>query len=147
MLLTPSAPGSTLPTLSSRVRPSRSAGAVTSTIAPDMYACRSARAELFLGRSVLVSCRSISSNFVRACKQGMEDKLIVIFNLLWSEFIETNERRFDLLLQILIKRWLSLIWPRYRRKDLGVDGEQLVSLITIHGGGVLFDVNGLLDFT
>ena len=26
-------------------------------------------------------------------------------------------------------------------------GGQLVSLITIHGGALLFDVNGLLDFT
>ena len=35
-------------------------------------------------------------------------KLIVIFNLLWSEFVETNERRFDLLLQILITNGLSV---------------------------------------
>ena len=31
-------------------------------------------------------------------------KLIVILNLLWSEFVETNERRFDQLRQILISR-------------------------------------------
>ena len=31
----------------------------------------------------------------------------VILNLLWSEFAETNERRFGLLLQILIAYWLS----------------------------------------
>ena len=33
---------------------------------------------------------------------------------------------------------------------MGVDGRgggQLVSLRAIHGGAVLFDVNGLLDFT
>ena len=41
----------------------------------------------------------------------------------------------------------SVTWPRYRQKDLGVDGGQLVSLITIHGGTLLFDVNSLLDFT
>ena len=28
-----------------------------------------------------------------------------------------------------------------------VDGGQLVSLITIHGGAPLFDVNGILNFT
>ena len=32
---------------------------------------------------------------------------MVTLNLLWSEFAETNERRFDLLLQILITHWLS----------------------------------------
>ena len=30
---------------------------------------------------------------------------------------------------------------------LGVGGGQLVSLIMIHGRALLFDVNGLLDFT
>ena len=33
-------------------------------------------------------------------------KMVVTLNLLWSEFAETNERRFDLLLQILITHCL-----------------------------------------
>ena len=32
--------------------------------------------------------------------------MIAILNFLWSEFVKTNERRFNLLLQILITRWL-----------------------------------------
>ena len=36
--------------------------------------------------------------------------------------------------------------PRYRRKELVVDGGHLVSLIMIHGEALLFDVNDLLDF-
>ena len=40
-------------------------------------------------------------------------KITVILNWLWSEFSETNEGRFDLLLQILITHWLSVTWPRY----------------------------------
>ena len=39
--------------------------------------------------------------------------------------------------------WLD---PDAGRKDLGVNGGQLASLIMIHGGALLFDVNGLLDF-
>ena len=39
--------------------------------------------------------------------------LIVIFNLLWSEFVETNERHFELLLHILITHWLSVSRPRF----------------------------------
>ena len=36
-------------------------------------------------------------------------KMIVILNLLWGEFAETNERRFDLLLQIL-----NNVWSKHR---------------------------------
>ena len=34
--------------------------------------------------------------------------MIVTLNLLWSEFAETNERGFDLLLKVLITHWLSV---------------------------------------
>ena len=42
--------------------------------------------------------------------------MIVTLNILWIEFTETNEWRFDLLLQILILQWLSTwfdpdTWP------------------------------------
>ena len=48
--------------------------------------------------------------------------MILILNFLWIGFAETNERRFDLLLYILITHRLSVTRPRYCRKDLGVDG-------------------------
>ena len=65
---------------------------------------------------------------------------LLSLNLLWSEFAETNDRRFDLRLQVLITHWLSVTWPRYWQKYLGVDGWKLVFVITIHGGALLFDV-------
>ena len=39
---------------------------------------------------------------------GSKNQMIVTLKLLWSEFAETNERGFDLLLQILITHRLSV---------------------------------------
>ena len=49
-----------------------------------------------------------------------------ILNLLWRGVLK-HVRRFDLLLQILITHWLSVTWPRYRRKDLGVEADRNVA--------------------
>ena len=58
------------------------------------------------------------------CKMNLHGS--EIWNWVW---------RFDLLLQVLITHWrLPVAWPRYWRKDLVVDGGQLVSLVPIHGG-------------
>ena len=56
-------------------------------------------------------------------------------------------RYFDQLLQALITRSWPVIRSRCWRKDLFVDGGGGAGiLIPIHGGALLFDVNGLLDF-
>ena len=54
-------------------------------------------------------------------------KMIVILNLFWSEFVKTNERRFDLLLQILITH----LGPRLKKSGAGISA-QLTILCSIN---------------
>ena len=62
--------------------------------------------------------------------------MIVILNLRWSEFVEMMSD-----VSICFCRSWSRIGCLWLDPDTGgVDGGQLVSLITIHGGAVLFDV-------
>lgn len=69
--LTPSAPKSSLLTLSSRSWPSLSATVETSTMTFDNWEWRSASSALFRGKSGLLIRTSISSNFVWAWKKKL----------------------------------------------------------------------------
>ena len=59
--------------------------------------------------SMKFSEHEYNSGTFEGTQKKIQHHLKVIFNLLWSEFAETNERRFDLLLQILITHWLFVI--------------------------------------
>lgn len=83
--LTPSAPGSSLLTLSSRIRPSRRAGVEASTMTLDNWAWRSASSALLRGRSMVLSWTSIWSSVVRAFStKSKKDRAIEMFFLLLS---------------------------------------------------------------
>ena len=66
-------PGSSLPTLSSRMDPSRSGGVTHSSMSDDRYICLSANAELLRAKSVADNCTSISSSLFRACNMESVD--------------------------------------------------------------------------
>ena len=43
-------------------------------------------------------------------------------------------------LRALFTYWCHMCWLRFRRDNLVVDGRQMVSLVSVHGRGSLFDI-------
>ena len=80
------------------------------TAPPTQNAANDSSAELWVETRTPEGKVLIANNcfFVWFLQYSSRNTMIVTLNLLWSEFANTNERRFDLLLQILITYWLSV---------------------------------------
>ena len=70
-----------------------------------------------------------------------------IINLLWSFIVKGEYDVSNRHLRVLFTYWCHVCCLRFRRDNLVVDGRQMVSLVSVHGRGSLFDVYSLFHFS
>ena len=64
--------------------------------------------------------------------------------VLWSIVCETYDVSIDQL-SVSDTNWCHVIWLKFRRDNLGLDGELVVSLVSVHGTGSLAGVHDLIN--